>query len=107
MLYRGILEHALLPLGDLALGTAFTAKLKAWRGLQWLSSQALEQVQTDNLRRLLMHASTRVPFYREKDVQSDQDARSWLRRFPVITKSDVKARIDDFIPGDKGRLVKE
>jgi phenylacetate-CoA ligase len=107
MLYRGILEHALLPLGDLALGTAFTAKLKAWRELQWLSGGALEQVQRDNLRRLLTHASTQVPFYREKNVQADQDVRRWLRRFPVITKGDVKARIDDFIPGDKRRLVKE
>jgi phenylacetate-CoA ligase len=107
MLSRGILEHALLPLGDLALGTAFTAKLKAWRDLQWLSGRALEQVQTDNLRRLLKHASTQVPFYREKEVQPDQDVRRWLRRFPVITKAGVKARIDDFILGDKGRLVEE
>jgi phenylacetate-CoA ligase len=107
MLYRDLLEHALLPLGDLALGTAFTAKLKAWRHLQWLSGRELAQIQTDNLRRLLTHASTRVPFYREKDIQPDQDVRSWLRRFPVITKGEIKARIDDFILGDKGRLVKE
>jgi phenylacetate-CoA ligase len=107
MLYHGMLEHTLLPLGDLALGTAFTAKLKEWRDLQWLSGQALEQVQTNNLRRLLRYASTQVPFYREKEVQPDQNVRKWLRRFPVITKADVKARIDDFIPGDKSRLVEE
>jgi phenylacetate-CoA ligase len=107
MLYRGLLEHALLPLGDQALGTAFTARLKAWRDLQWLSRRVLEQVQTESLRRLLRHASTQVPFYREKDIQPDQDVRRWLRRFPVITKADIKTRVDDFVLGDKGLLVKE
>src|SRR5438552_1659141 len=107
MLYRHILERVLLPLGDLALGTAFQANLEAWRERQWLPSQALQHLQTDNLLRLLTHASARVPFYRDKNIQPDQDARNWLRRFPVITKRDVKANIDDFIAGAKDRLVKE
>src|SRR2546422_394137 len=105
MLYGGVLERVLLPLGDLALGTAFTANLKAWRAIQWLPAQTLGRLQEDNLRRLLTHASTKVPFYREREIHSSQDVRSWLRRFPVITKRDVKDRIDDFIAGRKDGLV--
>ena len=43
--YRGILERVLLPLGDRALRTAFTANLQAWRAIQWLPVQKLEQLQ--------------------------------------------------------------
>ncbi len=107
MLYRRALEHVVLPLGDVALGTSFRANLKAWREIQWLPAQALERLQTDNLGRLLEHASAKVPFYRERKVRRDGDVRSWLRQFPVVTKQDVKARLDDLVAVRKERLLKE
>src|SRR5438552_18449047 len=107
MLYRRALEHLVLPLGDVALGTSFRANLKAWREIQWLPAQALERLQTDNLGRLLGHASAKVPLYRDRKVRRDEDVRSWLRQFPVVTKEDVKGRLDDLVAVREERVLQD
>jgi phenylacetate-CoA ligase len=62
---------------------------------QWLSPNELQQVSWQQLKRLLDHAYTHVPFYRHRfqeigltpqDIQTEED----FRRVPLLTKEDIR-----------------
>lgn len=89
-LYNRLLEHVALPVGDLLLRTEFMAELRRWRRIQHLPAAELDRLQRDGLRTLLAHASRAVPHYRDLGVAPDDDPYLWLRRFPILTKTDLR-----------------
>jgi phenylacetate-CoA ligase len=65
---------------------------------QWLSLDAMRELQTRKLRKLVQHAYRHVPYYRERlkaigfgpdDVQSLDD----LQKLPFLTKDDVRRHL--------------
>jgi len=69
---------------------------------QWWSREKLEEYQMQQLSKLLHHAYENVPFYRQwfnekklrpEDVQSISD----LRQFPLLSKSAIEKRKQDFV----------
>lgn len=75
-------------------------RLEAFREGQFDSPEEARARQMALLTKLLVHASTNVPFYREAvgaldpdDVAADPVAH--LKRFPVLTKADLRDRLDD------------
>ncbi len=89
-LYGRVIEQGALPAGDLLLRTEFMAELRRWRRLEQLSAADLNRVQRDGLRTLLTHATAVVPHYRDLDIAPDDDPYRWLRRFPILTKADLR-----------------
>jgi phenylacetate-CoA ligase len=72
-------------------------------GSQFLSTEELQALQFHRLRRLLVHAYGRCPFYRERfrrislspdDIQSLAD----LRSLPVLEKRDIQERFEMMVP---------
>lgn len=68
------------------------------RQTQWLSPEAMRELQELKLRRLVRHAYQHVPFYRERmreagvtpdDIRHLED----LRRLPFLTKDDVRKHL--------------
>ena len=62
---------------------------------QWLSSEQIKEIQTEKLRRLIIHAYTNVPFYKTtfdtlrikpKDIHNLED----LHKLPIIGKKDFQ-----------------
>jgi phenylacetate-CoA ligase len=96
---------------------AVTEKLRKSRGLKrlaeiektpFLSKPEVEAMQLRDLQKLLAHAETRVPYYRElfrklkitsRDFQTLRD----LERLPVLTKDIVRERQNDLIREDVDR----
>jgi len=64
-LYNRILENVILPAGDLALGTSFISELRRWRSISQLNERELNRLSVNNLERLLVFATGRVPFYKK------------------------------------------
>ena len=89
-------------------GLKMLAHLYGWREARWLSRldyRPLDQiraVQATKLRRLLVHAANTVPYYRDLCARrgidpATDDSLAALRRFPVLTKSDIEANFPDRI----------
>ena len=92
--YAQLLERALLPAGDLVLRTEFVRELRRWRRIQHLSGPAIAQLQRSALQDVLRHASTAVPHYRDLRIEPHDDPYEWLRRFPLLTKADLRSSVD-------------
>jgi phenylacetate-CoA ligase len=103
--YNEVLERLVLPCGDLVLRTEFMRTLRHWRQIQHLPSGELASLQADGLRHLLEHATARVPYYRSVQVQPDADPHEWLRRFPILTKQELRAEGEDLLTPGVGNLV--
>lgn len=76
---------------------------------QWLSAEELVEWQNDRLRRLVEHAYSNVPYYREvmdarqlrpADIRSGQD----LAKLPVLTREGIKENSRKLIAENIGRL---
>lgn len=101
-----MLERAVLPLGDVIMRTEFMRELRRWRRIQHLGADELAARERHGLTQLLRHATKQVPHYRDLDVTPSEDPHEWLRRFPVLTKSDLRNEGELLItPGSTG-LVK-
>jgi len=104
--YNHALERLVLPAGDLALRTEFIKELRRWRQVQRLSAPELANGQRAGLERLLRHASTEVPHYRDLRTTGSDDPYAWLRQFPILTKSHLRSEADRLITLGARNLVK-
>lgn len=106
MLYNRILENALLPLGDLLLGTSFMRSLQQLRSYDLLSTDELDQLQLERLRQTLQHASERSLFYRERALSEQSDPVAWLKTFPILTKQDLREYTADILTRPMRGLIR-
>lgn len=90
---------------------AFGERVEFLTHAQWWPTERIQRFQVQQLRYILWHASTRVPFYREmfrglKLSWTDFHSLDDLRRLPSIGKADIQADYDAFIPDgiDRSRL---
>ena len=65
---------------------------------EWLSKQALEELQLHKLQRLLQHAYVHVPFYRDAMRAAgvhplEMDSLDDIRRLPLLSKDDVRRNL--------------
>jgi phenylacetate-CoA ligase len=104
--YNSLLENTILPIGDWVLGTQYISTLKKWRAIQYLSEHELQQLQYQNLSRLLNHAVLNVPYYKSFHTGSDQPS---LKDFPVLTKLLIRDNMNRMLwhPELKDKLVSE
>ncbi len=108
MLYNRFLENIVLPLADAARGTNYMRELKHWRNnISPLNKEELVQLQEENLRKLLNHAVTNVPFYKPLAAQMSGNAFEDIKKFPIAKKSLLKQHKDELVFGDKSSLISE
>jgi len=100
------LNKVLFSFGDLLLGSEVTQQLKIQRSYSKLSEQELEKVHHDKLLNLLKHATATCKAY--SHVEQDENPFEWLQKFPIIGKTDVVDKADDYISKQfyKNSLIK-
>lgn len=82
-------------------GPKFRESLADLQRTQWYSDAELRVLQDEKLRRMVWHAAQFVPYYRESFAKagiepSDITNRADLARLPIVEKSTVQARFQDF-----------
>jgi phenylacetate-CoA ligase len=112
--YGAVFEKLLLPMWERAVRRRDTLRHLAYlEKSQWYSEAQRDHLQLDALIRLLQHAGTNVPYYRElfrkhsidpRDIRSRAD----LAALPVLTRDIVSERYEDLIdPAYRGRNLKK
>lgn len=108
MFYNFLLENIILPIGDALNSSAFISELKKWRKITNLSEAELNDLQKDKLGKLLKFTVENIPFYKNLNLQYNNNPYEFIKSFPVIKKMTIKAHEDDFLlhPGRKSNLIK-
>ena len=96
MMYQKIVENIVLPIGDLFNKSAYIQQLKYWRNVDSFSCEELINLQTKNLKKILLNANTNVPFYKKVKLKGDNPI-AWLNQFPILTKNHLRENNLDLI----------
>ena len=94
-MYASFVPHLLLPLFDRLTGRQVWAEVQRLRALQWQPAEQLEARALAQLRRLVEHAATNVPYYRRRFAEAGvgpADLRSLadLAHFPIASKAELR-----------------
>ena len=110
-LYTRFASSVLFPLHERLKGHDTPAVRRSLERTQWLDGTQLVALQLERLRKLLAHASSQVPYYRdalrERGVVAD-DMRSIgdLVRLPFLTKPLIRANVERLKSATAGRLAR-
>ena len=107
MLLNRLLENAVLPLGDLVLGTSFIRSLNRVRTYDHLSAYELAALQAQRLQKTLHHASNYSAFYHEFTSSVEASPVDWLKSFPILTKGILRERSADLLTSPPYGLIKK
>jgi phenylacetate-CoA ligase len=111
--YGRLFDRLLWPAWEKLRGRPTLELLRRIQLSQWSSPDELERAQLAALKRLLEHAGTHVPYYREVFAKVGFDPRGVtsakdLEVLPPLTRDIVRARYDDLIdPAYRGTMVKK
>ncbi len=94
---------------DLLSGKQIGKYYQLYDQTQWYSPEEMRAFQTSKLKLLLMHCYAHVPYFRDlmiaKDINpNDVGDLSILQEFPVITKEQIKAEYDRFMPQNEHQI---
>ena len=101
-LERVIFGRILLPAAYSVMGDGRIAQIPRFLASERWSPEALERDQVDKLRKLLVHAGKRVPYYRDLFHSLRFDPASFeslaqLKALPPMTREVVKGQLDRFL----------
>lgn len=98
-LYSRLISGVLFPLHERLKGHDTVAVLRRLEQTQWWDGARLESLRFSRLRKLLEHAKSSTPYYRDlfarrsflpEDLKSIAD----LARLPLLTKADIRANLE-------------
>lgn len=112
-MYAALVKHITLPFYERRRGSDLLQRMNTYKASQWLSTEALREMQFQKLSKLLKHAYDNVPLYREKfetigavpeDIKSFED----YAKFPTLVKKELQERLDDLTAknADPANLLK-
>lgn len=93
---KSILENIILPIGDLINNSTFLKELKKWRKIDNLSEKELQELQEENLKKILSHTVKTVPYYKNVSLEG-KTPYEWIKNFPILTKDILRNKNDELI----------
>lgn len=105
MRYTRILEFFLLPIGDFFNKSSYYKQLLYWRKLDTYSEKKLQDLQTENLKKILKFSVKNVPTY-QHIILKGINPINWLSQFPVLTKEALQSNRDNLLSQKKTGLIK-
>ena len=110
-LYTGVSSGLLFPLHERLKGHSSVALRKRLETSQWWSADELETYRAKRLHEFLVGIGTSVPYYRDLfKAQGFEPASarstSALSALPLLTKSDIRANLEQFKAVDHGPLTR-
>ncbi|KGL63249.1 hypothetical protein [Polaribacter sp. Hel1_85] len=105
-MYSKFLENIVLPIGDFFNKSSYKKELKYWRKVDLFSEVELENLQKENLQKVLLHAVNTVPKYKKIQLKGE-NPYAWIKQFPILLKDDIRNNVDILISKnyDKKELV--
>ena len=104
-MYQFFIEHFIVPLGDFINRSKFYSYLRFWRRLDGFSENELRDLQRKRLGNILRHAVKNSSAYKNISLEG-VDPYNWLKKFPILTKNNLRSRPESFLTESKSNLKK-
>lgn len=104
MFYTKFTEKIILPLSDVILGTSLWKTFNEWKIIEKKSSNELNEIQINALKKILKHTVKEVPYYKAQGIIYNKDVKKYLLEFPILTKEILKKT--DLLSCSKENLIK-
>ncbi len=109
--YTNIVVNYLFPLHERFKGHDTVRVRRLLEASQWWDAERLRDWQLQSLRKLLIRAGIKVPYYRRLFVETGFDPTtvtdlSALQKLPFLTKELIRAQLDDFKAEDAQSLAR-
>jgi len=95
-----------MPLADFINQTEVMSYLRSWHRISLFSEKDLKNLADENLKILLSHAISKIPFYSGIQLNSGIRSNEMLSAFPIMKKEDIKSNLEDLVYGRRGKLIK-
>lgn len=100
-----LVRKLIYPLHEKIMKRSTFACLSELEQQQWLAPAQLEELRFRKLRELLVHAQTRIPFYRERFAETGFNAETMnspddLQKLPLLDKAEIKRNLERLTWGD-------
>jgi len=102
-----LIEHILLPLGDLLLGTRFMGSLREMRGVVQLPEDELAARQMARLKAILVYSQENVPYYKVLSFPLDADPIQRLKAFPILDKTLLHQHQEDLLALPRVQMLRQ
>jgi len=101
-MHKFVIKNLYYPLIDFLKSENLIACLHSLEKSQYFNPEKLSEIQFSNLKKLIEHVYHAVPFYRNKLKEQhllpdDFHSLNDLRYFPVITKTDIRDTLGEFL----------
>ena len=106
-LYNQFCEYIILPFFDKINGGHLSSNYQNWKKFDKYSSDELNFLQKENLRKLLVHAKDNIPFYKDFNININADPYEEVKKLPLMYKPIIKENIDLLTFGSKENYMKE
>ncbi|TMM31335.1 phenylacetate--CoA ligase family protein [Polaribacter aestuariivivens] len=104
-MYNQFLENIIIPLGDFFNNSSFKKDLIKWRNIDKSSILELEELQKNNLSKILTHAVNKTKVYNNINLVGN-NPYNWLNEFPILTKEKLKTHTKELITENYNDLTK-
>lgn len=96
MIFRNLFIKTVVSLGDKILGANYLSSLHMWNKYDTFSESKLEEIQDENLKKILHHTSTNVPYYQNYFLNKDV-SKITLQDFPILTKEILREQKENLV----------
>lgn len=96
MIFRNLFIKTVVSLGDKILGANYLSSLHLWNKYDKFSESKLEEIQNENLKKILHHTSTNVPYYQNYFLNKDV-SKFTLEDFPILTKEILREQKEKLV----------
>ena len=105
VMYKKILEHIIVPVGDFLTNSPFSKELTFWRKVDQMSEVELQSLQKKHLKSILLHAVQNSKKYGSIELKG-ANPLEWLQQFPVLTKEALRTSSEDLLTESTAKLTK-
>lgn len=103
--YNWAVERVAFRLGDMLLQTNFVRQLDRQREISGWGEKQIEQLQLEKLEKMLSFSGSKSPYYKSLGIAKNSDPEHWLRNFPVLEKSVLRAHTQKILTRPQKELI--
>ncbi len=85
-IYNFFLTKIILPISEKILNIEYSNTISKWFEYDLLNEQELQHLQNENLKKILKHALSNVPYYKKYNYDNSISAIDNLKKLPILTK---------------------
>ena len=104
-LYHELLMRFVLPAGDFFYRSSYVKSLCYVKNELFKSEKEILDLRDNKLSDILEYACSESSYYKNLYIDHDSNVNNWLKKFPILTKEEIRTQTDLILTAPKNYLV--